>query len=72
MLWTKKRKRMPHDGEYRTRSRFLWLPMEINGVYRWLERASWVERYDVPTWYGHWGGWIRVKWVLPQSKEDNE
>ena len=73
MLWTKRRKRMPQDGECRTRSRFLWWPMCIRGVCRWLERAKWIERYDTPDWLGTGGGWHKTGWVDggAPSKEDN-
>jgi hypothetical protein len=35
----------PRDGDTRTLRRFLWLPLEIDHEVRWLEVASWTQRY---------------------------
>lgn len=32
-------------GDERTVTRFLWLPKKIGREIRWLEKATWVERY---------------------------
>lgn len=32
-------------GEIREKRRFLWFPKCINREWRWLETASWVQRY---------------------------
>ena len=34
------------DGHMRLRRAFLWLPKLINGQWRWLERATWKEKFS--------------------------
>ena len=37
--------RIPEAGSENVyKNKFLWLPLEINGESRWLEKASWKER----------------------------
>ena len=48
----------PKTGTMRERSGFLWLPIQIGGEARWLERATWVEEWMGP---GFW--WVRRRWV---------
>lgn len=54
----------PKEGTIRTRHKFLLLPQCIDGEWRWLERASWVEEY---TWHTNSHGiykpdWITIRW----------
>jgi len=35
----------PNVGDTRNKRAFLWLPKSINGVTKWLEFASWEDRY---------------------------
>jgi hypothetical protein len=44
------------DGDRRVRKGFLWLPKTIENQRRWLERAKWVEEYDMVHW-------VPVCWV---------
>jgi hypothetical protein len=40
-----KEKPEPQPGDIRTRTRFLFIPTLINHEWRWLEPATWKERY---------------------------
>jgi len=44
----------PHDGQTRMRRQFLWRPLTIQNVTRWLEMATWTERYNAYSdcWWG--------------------
>lgn len=44
------------EGEYRTRSGFLLMPLCLNNEWRWLERAVWREVMDG-------GDWSPFAWV---------
>ena len=48
----------------RTKTRFLWLPKDMGGEVRWLERATWEEIYM------H-GRWWPERWIqgIQQGKE---
>lgn len=39
------RKEIPKLGDTRKRSGFLFFPMAINHERRWLEKATWIEKY---------------------------
>lgn len=39
------RRTLPHEGDWRFVSRFLWLPLTLNGEMRWLERATIAQRF---------------------------
>lgn len=41
-----KLKRDPQDGDTRIVRCFLWLPMEIDGDKRWLEKVEYLEQYE--------------------------
>lgn len=58
MRWAK----APFTGE-RTRTGFLWLPRCIDGDVRWLERATWDERFEYPVSFDDGAFWRPVKWV---------
>lgn len=48
-------------GGRRERRAFLWKPMQIDGVFRWLEWARWQE---VSTgYYGKKQKWVPEKWL---------
>lgn len=47
-------------GDTRVRTGFLWQPLEIGGVSRWLERASWREEYRMVRAHRYWGA---VEWL---------
>jgi hypothetical protein len=38
-------RKIPTQGEMRTRQGFLFLPLTINKETRWLEKAAWLETY---------------------------
>ena len=44
-------------GTKRRKSGFLFIPRCINGEYRWLENASWVQKYDMIGYY-----WDDINW----------
>lgn len=50
-----KLKPLPKDGDTREKTKFLWLPKEINQEIRWLEYARWQERY--------YYSWEPIKWI---------
>lgn len=49
-----------YPGERRIVTKFLWFPKRIGNEERWLEKASWVEKYIF-----HWDGndWFAVDWL---------
>lgn len=57
----------PPYGEKRIRSAFLWFPKYIEGRLRWLERATWVEKYDYAYYSDICGEniwwWKGVEWI---------
>ena len=68
MRWSNRKNRMPEEGTTRTVIRFLWLPIAINGRWRWLEKA-WIEQTVKMCDVGgsmEWGNvqpyWINTKW----------
>ena len=60
MRWKKEKTK---DGETRIINKFLIFPKTINRETRWLEKASWVEKW------GYWGaaedgpGWAYIDWL---------
>jgi hypothetical protein len=60
-----KAERAPALGEIRViYRRFLWLPKYINGEIRWLERASWSEKYiSVGSYEYQVVKWMKLAWV---------
>lgn len=51
----------PAGGAERKVTQFLWLPMELNGDLRWLEKATILQRYS--DWCGEW---LYIRWVDEQ------
>lgn len=62
MKWTQPP--APKPGQTRIVRRFLWLPLNLQGETRWLERAEWVERFKRFFRYddGVYGIWKPVRW----------
>jgi hypothetical protein len=59
--------RSPYGHNFtRIREGFLWLPRDICGEMRWLERAKWEERLWI-TFMGE-RRWMAVRWV-PDTEE---
>ena len=57
-------------GDTRIKTRFLLFPKCINGIYRWLEIASFEQsydgcKYDIDFWFidTYLGGWKNTQWV---------
>jgi len=45
------------DGDARTKTRFLWFPKCIDSEMRWLEKATFEQKY-------RWtDGWTDIKWI---------
>lgn len=64
MKWYKEH---PSPGHIRKRTRFLFFPKNIEGEIRWLEKATWVEKYyTYQGMTGVHGGWQAMFW----SEED--
>lgn len=77
MQWeerTKKKRIYPEDNEIRTVHRFLYIPLKINGLTKWLEFASYEEEYrygmgciDWPdsgySYHDFLGEWYPLCWV---------
>jgi hypothetical protein len=65
MKWkVKPHKPKPRHGEVRVITKFLWFPKCLYPEWRWLETASWTERYFVDHDLAYW---IEQEWV-----DDNE
>ena len=69
-------------GNIRRRTAFLWLPKRIGAVTRWLERATWEERFvslDEPSGiplrvlYPRWGYpyFVAVRWISNYVHREN-
>lgn len=41
----------PEFGETRIKKGFLFLPKRVDNELRWLEKATWMERYTYNKWY---------------------
>ena len=54
-------KKNPNRGKARTKKRFLFKPLKIDEVTRWLEFASWIEKWEwdnsIDRFY-----WRKVRW----------
>ena len=67
MRWTPEVRTTPY-GTMRDQSGFLWFPKCLGGEWRWLERASWTQRWS-RGWIGtvHAPGspssWVSVEWL---------
>jgi hypothetical protein len=64
MRYKFKEKTGPSYGENRTLTKYLIFPKIINGVFRWLETATWDESYH-SGWDGKEVlnlGWIETRW----------
>jgi len=62
MRWT-----TPQHGDYRIKKGFLLFPKEINNVVRWLERATWKQRYGFGFMYAEY--WQDIQWVAKPTPE---
>jgi len=51
--------KLPEKGSDRIRKGFLFKPRCMNGEYRWLEFATWIQYYDN---YGTFGYWRDEEW----------
>jgi hypothetical protein len=58
MKWKVEKLIPPEHGETRTVTKFLWFPKEIHKEGRWLEKASWVEKFHTQI-----NDWNPVKWL---------
>lgn len=47
-------------GTVKAVTAFLFFPKEIGGEWRWLEHATWEEKYST-CWYS--GGWYPTRWL---------
>ena len=55
----------PKPGQVRQRSGFLWIPRYAAGEWRWLEPATWLERF---TQDGHWQPYL---WANTRGRDTN-
>ena len=64
MRWHKRpKKQEPSAGDLRDREGFLFFPKTINRQTRWLERASWTEKFVDSTCYTDGTAyWIPIRW----------
>lgn len=62
------RRKLPVGGTVRYKTRFLLLPKLINDEWRWLERATWLERYIT---HMCWGDKRSTNHWEPQRWEDD-
>ena len=68
MRWSSRQpKHGPVEGDLRSRTAFLFFPKTIEGQTRWLEKASWTERYQwiwTTSFSGsYWYGWVPISWT---------
>lgn len=64
MRWKKKMKPKYVEGHKRTVTRFLWIPKTIGHETRWLETASWVEKFVDATYISDGTAyWSEVRWI---------
>jgi hypothetical protein len=59
---------IPEVGTIREKTAFLWLPMRISLIWRWLERATWKEEVKiVETDYHYYSTydptWVAIGWL---------
>jgi hypothetical protein len=47
-----------HNGDIRTRTKFLFIPKTVNKELRWLEHATWQEFYS-----DYYSRWIGERWI---------
>jgi hypothetical protein len=47
MKWNARKKPYPNYGDRRIVDRFLFFPKEMEGEWRWLEKASWAQKYHI-------------------------
>jgi len=59
MRWKPSKKSYPNYGDRRIVDRFLFLPKEMEGEWRWLEKASWGQQYQI----FHYEDYRVGKWV---------
>ena len=65
MQWNSRPKeRAPSPGDFRDRGAFLFFPKTINGQTRWLEFATWTEKF-VDATYCTDGTvyWLPIRWT---------
>lgn len=58
----------PRMWETRLMSEFLWFPLTIEGVTRWLEKATWRER-AFRGWISGKMCWEAESWVVLTTEE---
>jgi len=77
MQWTerpRKKKIYPKDNEIRTVRRFLFMPLKIEGITKWLENASYRKQYRYGigaiewstgrySYYDYLGEWHLIRWI---------
>lgn len=59
------KKILSKNDDVRIKTRFLWFPMTIKGERRWLERASWEEKYYICGLDNFWG---KKRWIETERK----
>jgi hypothetical protein len=50
---------VPKAGDFRCRSRFAWMPLQIGDRTVWLERYGYEEEFVFPSGFGVEAGWWR-------------
>ena len=60
----------PELGTKRIKEGFLFVPIKLDGVRRWLEEAKWEEEYcDVSTYYDRGDGRVMKHWLDIEQEE---
>lgn len=54
MRW--KERSRPRQWDERIVSAFLYIPVKLDGEWRWLEKATWQEMYG-------FRGWVEMAWL---------
>lgn len=62
MRWTPAEKSYPKYGDRRTVTRFLWLPRKMGDEWRWLEKSSWTQEYQIFVYEDYdMGKWVALE-----------
>lgn len=62
MRWKSKQTKVPEIKDTRVVSRFLWLPLSLNGETRWLEWAEIIQEYLNDTCLNPEYYWVDKEW----------
>ena len=68
MRWTIKIP-LPKPDSERTIVKYLLFPRYIGGEIRWLERAKFLQKYQLNRWHDY--RWVNIKWIPDDNEADD-